>query len=168
MLRLVSPTKTRVLGMALAAVLIGGCAGQRAYQEGNALVAQDQVAAGLAKYQEAVAADPGNPQYRSAWLRARDTAADRLIKQAESALADNQTEAALQDYRRVLAFDPANERARAGLRQVEADRRHAAMLQEARAAFDKGELDGARQKLAAILTERPAHEPARLLMLDGD
>lgn len=168
MLRLVSPTKTRVLGMALAAVLIGGCAGQRAYQEGNALVAQDQVAAGLAKYQEAVAADPGNPQYRSAWLRARDTAADRLVKQAESALASNQTEAALQDYRRVLAFDPANERARAGLRQVEADRRHAAMLQEARAAFDKGELDGARQKLAAILTERPAHEPARLLMLDVD
>ncbi|WP_229446043.1 secretin N-terminal domain-containing protein [Massilia sp. LC238] len=154
--------------MALAAVLIGGCAGQRAYQEGNALVAQDQVAAGLAKYQEAVAADPGNPQYRSAYLRARDTAADRLVKQAESALASNQTEAALQDYRRVLAFDPANERARAGLRQVEADRRHAAMLQEARAAFEKGELDGARQKLAAILTERPAHEPARLLMLDVD
>ena len=168
MLRLVSPTKTRVLVMALAAMLIGGCAGQRAYQEGNALVAQDQVAAGLAKYQEAVAADPGNPQYRSAWLRARDTAADRLVKQAESALANDQPEAALQDYRRVLAFDPANERARAGLRQVEADRRHAAMLQEARTAFDKGELDGARQKLAAILTERPAHEPARLLMLDVD
>ena len=168
MLRLVSPTKTRVLGMALAAVLIGGCAGQRAYQEGNALVAQDQVAAGLAKYQEAVAADPGNPQYRSAYLRARDTAANRLIGQAESALANSQTEAALQDYRRVLAFDPANERARAGLRQVEADRRHAAMLQEARASFDKGELDAARQKLAAILTERPAHEPARLLMLDVD
>ena len=168
MLRLVSPTKAHVLGMALAAVLIGGCAGQRAYQEGNALVAQDQVAAGLAKYQEAVAADPGNPQYRTAWLRARDTAADRLVKQAESALAANQVAQALEDYRRVLAFDPANERARAGLRQVEADRRHAGMLQEARAAFDKGEFDTARQKLAAILTERPAHEPARLLMLEVD
>ena len=162
------PFRTRVAVMALAAVLIGGCAGQRAYQEGNALVAQDQVAAGLAKYQEAVAADPGNPQYRTAYLRARDTAANRLIGQAGSALANNQAEAALQDYRRVLAFDPANERARAGLRQVEADRRHAAMLQEARTAFDKGELDTARQKLAAILTERPAHEPARLLMLEVD
>ncbi|MGI4842754.1 MAG: secretin N-terminal domain-containing protein [Janthinobacterium lividum] len=168
MLRLVSPTKAHVLGMALAALLIGGCAGQRAYQEGNALVAQDQVAAGLAKYQEAVAADPGNPQYRTAWLRARDTAASRLLKQAESALADNQVEQALEDYRRVLAFDPANERARAGLRQVEADRRHGILLQEAHSAFDKGELDSARQKLSAILTERPAHEPARLLLLEVD
>ncbi|WP_036252726.1 secretin N-terminal domain-containing protein [Massilia sp. BSC265] len=158
----------RIHALALAVVLIGGCAGQRAYQEGNALVAQDQVGAGLAKYQEAVAADPGNPRYRTAYLRARDTAANRLIGQAESALANNQAEQALQDYRRVLAFDPANERASSGLRQVEADRRHGAMLQEARTAFEKGQLDGARQKLAAILAERPAHEPARLLMLEID
>lgn len=157
-----------VLAAGLGAVLLGGCAGQRAYQEGNALVAQDQVGAGLAKYQEAVTADPGNAQYRTAYLRARDSAAGRLLGQAEAAFAAGQAEAALQDYRRVLAFDPANERARAGLRQVEADRRHSAMLQEARAAFDKGELDTARQKLGAILTERPAHEAARLLMLEVD
>ncbi|WP_229408880.1 secretin and TonB N-terminal domain-containing protein [Massilia yuzhufengensis] len=157
-----------VLGAALAAVLLAGCAGQAAYQEGNALVARDQVAAGLVKYQEAVAADPSNAQYKSAYLRARDSAAARLLGQAESALAAGQAEPALQDYRRVLAFDPANERARAGLRQVEADRRHAAMLEAARAAFERSELDTARQKLAAILSERPGHEPARLLLLEVD
>ncbi|MGI4719897.1 MAG: secretin N-terminal domain-containing protein [Janthinobacterium lividum] len=152
----------------LAGALLASCAGQRAYQEGNALVAQDQVAAGLLKYQEAVAADPSNAQYRTAYLRARDTAAARLVKQAEEALAANQPELALADYRRVLAFDPANERARAGLRQVEADRRHAAMLEAARLAFERKEFDVARQKLAAILTERPGHEPARQLMLEVD
>lgn len=159
-----SGARTRVLALALAATLVGGCAGQRAFQEGNALVERDQVAAGLAKYQEAVSADPGNARYRLAYLRARDSAASRLIDRAEAALADGQAEQALQDYRRVLAFDPANERALAGLRRIEADRRHGAMLQEARAALDKGELDSARRKLDAILTERPAHEPARLLM----
>ena len=71
-------------------MLLAGCAGQRAYQEGNALLAQDQVAAGLAKYQEAVAADPGNAQYRSALLVARDKAATRLVLQAESAMAAGQ------------------------------------------------------------------------------
>ncbi|VXB19667.1 secretin N-terminal domain-containing protein [Massilia sp. 9I] len=157
-----------VLAAGFGAVLLAGCAGQRAYREGNALVAQDQVAAGLVKYQEAVTADPANPEYRAAYLRARDSAAERLVKQAEASLAEGQTELALQDYRRVLAFDPANERARAGLRQVESDRRHAGMLEAARAAFDKGDLDGARQKLSAILTERPGHEPARLLMLEVD
>lgn len=152
----------------LACALLASCAGQRAYQEGNALVAQDQVAAGLLKYQEAVAADPGNAQYRTAYLRARDTAAARLVRQAEEALASGQPELALADYRRVLAFDPANERARAGLRQVEADRRHAAMLEAARLAFERKDVDVARQKLAAILTERPGHEPARQLMLAVD
>ncbi|MEX5747328.1 secretin N-terminal domain-containing protein [Massilia sp. X63] len=157
-----------VLAAGLGAVLLAGCAGQRAYQEGNALVARDQVAAGLVKYQEAVSADPTNPEYRAAYLRARDGAATRLVQQAEAALADGQPELAAQDYRRVLAFDPANERARSGLRQVEADRRHAGMLEAARAAFDKGDTDTARQKLGAILTERPAHEAARLLMLEVD
>ncbi|MFC0250876.1 secretin N-terminal domain-containing protein [Massilia consociata] len=160
--------RNQALALGAAALLLAGCAGQRAYQEGNALVAQDQVAAGLVKYQEAVAADPANAQYKLAYLRARDSAAARLLGQAEAAMADGKPELALADYRRVLAFDPANERARAGLRQVEADRRHAGMLDAARAAVEKGELDTARQRLGAILTERPGHEPARQLLLEVD
>jgi general secretion pathway protein D len=150
------------------ALLLASCAGQRAYQEGNALLAQDQVAAGLAKYQEAVAADPGNAQYRTAFLAARDKAATRLVLQAENAMAAGQPEEALALYRRVLAFDAANERARAGLRQVEADRRQAGMLDAARTAFERKEYDTARQKLAAILTERPNHEAARQLQIEVD
>ena len=166
--------RSRIHGLALALLpplfplLLAGCAAQRAYQDGNALVAQDQVAAGLAKYQEAVAADPGNPVYRAAYLRARDGATRRLIEGADGRLAAGQADAAAEDYRRVLAIDPGNDRARAGLRQVEADRRHGGMLEQARAAFDKDDLDGARQILAALLTERPAHEAARQLMLQVD
>ncbi len=151
-----------------ALALLAGCAGQRAYQEGNALLAQDQVAAGLAKYQEAVAAEPNNAQYRSAYLVARDKAANSLIRQAEKAMEAGQGPEALELYRRVLGFDPANERARAGLRQVEADRRHAGMLGEARQAFERKDYDATRRTLAAILTERPNHEAARLLSLQVD
>lgn len=158
--------RTAAVATLLAAALLGGCAAQRAYQEGNALVAQDQVAAGLAKYQEAVASDPGNPVYKAAYLRARDGATARMVDQADRNLADGQPELAAQDYRRVLAIDPRNDRARAGLRQVEAERRHAAALAEARAALDKDDLELARQKLAAVLTERPQHEAARLLMVE--
>lgn len=166
--------RTRIQGLALSLLaislplLLAGCAAQRAYQEGNALVAQDQVGAGLAKYQEALAADPQNPVYRAAYLRARDGATVRLVEQGDRALAGGQAELAIEEYRRVLAIDPVNDRARAGLRQVEAERRHANALLDARAAFDKGELDAARQKLAAILTERPSHEAARQLMLAVD
>jgi general secretion pathway protein D len=151
---------------ALLAVLLAGCAAQQAYREGNELLAQDKVEAGLAKYQQALAADPGNVTYRAAWLRARDAATNRLLTQADRAVAEGRAEPALQDYRRVLAIDPVNDRARAGLRAVEAERRHAALVEDARAALERKDGDLARQKLAAVLTERPTHEAARQLLAE--
>jgi general secretion pathway protein D len=155
-------------GVVCAATLLAGCAAQRAYQEGNALVAQQQVSAGLVKYREAVAADPGNAVYRAALLRARDAAATRLVEQAERELAAGRADAARGAYLQVLEVDPANERGRAGLRQIEADRRHSALLEGARADLEKKDIEAARQKLGAILTERPGHEGARLMMAELD
>jgi general secretion pathway protein D len=152
------------LGVAMLALALAGCAAQRAYREGNELVAQDHVAAGLAKYREAAAADPGNALYRAAFLRARDSAATRLLEQADRELADGQPGLAKNDYEQVLAIDPANERGHAGLYQVEAHRRLGTMLNAASAAFAKKDYELARQKLTAILTERPNDEQARRLL----
>ncbi|WP_308632441.1 secretin N-terminal domain-containing protein [Massilia sp. YIM B02763] len=162
------PTPFRLLAPALLSLLLAGCAAQQAYREGNELVAQDRVEAGLAKYQEALAADPQNVVYKAAWLRARDGAVNRLLTQADRALADGKPDLAQQDYRRVLAVDPVNDRARAGLRQVEADRRHALLLDEARAALARKDLEPARQKVGAVLAERPSSEPARALLAEID
>jgi general secretion pathway protein D len=137
-----------------------------AYREGNELVAQDKVEAGLSKYQEALAADPSNVQYKSAFLRARDAATNRLLPQADRELADGKVDLAVADYRRVLAIDPLNDRARAGLRLVDADRRHGVLMGEARAAMERKDYDTAKAKLTAILTERPTHEPARQLLAE--
>jgi general secretion pathway protein D len=152
--------------VALATLLLSGCAAENAYREGNELVAQDKVEAGLVKYQQAVAADPMNAAYKSAWLRARDGATNRLLTQADRAIADGKPLLALQDYQRVLAIDPVNDRARAGLRQVEAEHRHAVLLEDARAALERKDHESARQKLNAILGERPSHEPARQLLAE--
>jgi len=160
------PTLARRLLPALLAILLSGCAAQMAYREGNELVAQDKVEAGLTKYQEALAADPSNVQYKSAFLRARDAATNRLLPQADRELADGKVDLAVADYRRVLAIDPLNDRARAGLRQVDADRRHGVLMGEAQAALDRKDYDTAKAKLTAILTERPTHEPARRLLAE--
>jgi len=151
------------LALPLAALLLAGCSGQLAYREGRSLVEADKIEAGLVKYQEAIAADPANPAYRSAFIQARDRNAARLLRQADRALASGQVALAAQDYQRVLAIDPANERGRAGMRAIEADARHARMMADAEAQFDKGEYEAARAKTAAVLTERPAHEAARVL-----
>ncbi|SHH14082.1 secretin N-terminal domain-containing protein [Massilia sp. CF038] len=154
---------SRRLAVPLAALLLASCSGQMAYLEGRSLVEKDQVEAGLVKYQQAMAADPRNPQYRSAFISARDRSALRLLDQADRTLALGKVELAAQDYQRVLAIDPANERARLGMRAVESDARHVRLLDEAEALFQKGEFEAARSKASAILSERPNHEQARLL-----
>lgn len=160
------PTLARCLLPAFVAILLSGCAAQMAYREGNELVAQDKVEAGLLKYREALAADPSNVVYKATYLRARDAATNRLLPQADRELADGKPELAIADYRRVLAFDPLNDRARAGLAQVDADRRHGVLMAEARTALEHKDLDLAKTKLTAILTERPSYEPARRLLAD--
>ena len=154
---------SRILALSLAVLALGGCAAQMAFREGRDLVAQDKLEAGLLKYQEAIAADPGNAEYKSAWLIARDRSATRLLELAERQLAAGQAAAALLAWQRVLAIDPANERARAGLRLVEMDERHAKAMEAAYAAFERKDYEQARARVQAILAERPNHEPARLL-----
>jgi general secretion pathway protein D len=165
-----SPTLPTLLARRLIpaalAFLLAGCAAQMAYREGNELVAQDKVEAGLTKYQEALAADPSNVVYKTAFLRARDAATNRLLPQADRELADGKPALAVEDYKRVLAIDPFNERARAGLRQVDADRRHGVLLEEAQAALERKDYEVAKAKLGAILTERPTHEQARQMLAD--
>ena len=154
----------RRLALPLAALLLAGCgSGQMAYREGRSLVAADKVEAGLAKYQQAIAADPGNPQYRMAYLQTRDRSTLRLLDQADRTLALGKAELAAQDYQRVLAIDPANERARLGMRAIESDMRHVRLLADGEALFAKGDYEGAQAKAGAVLTERPNHEQARLL-----
>lgn len=148
-----------------AALLLAGCTAQNAYREGRTLVAQDRIEAGLVKYQEAIAADPSNPVYRAEFLRTRDRNANRLLERADRSLAAGNSAEAQQDYLRVLAIDPANERGRAGVRAIEAESRHTRALAEAQAAFDKGDFELARTRLAAVLAERPSHEAARQLMI---
>jgi general secretion pathway protein D len=153
-----------LLALPLFVLALAGCAGQMAYHSAQGLVAQDKLEEGLLKYREAVAAEPGNAVYKAAYLQARDRNATRLLDQAERNRTDGKSALALQDYRRVLAIDPHNERARAGLRALEMDERHARAMEAAEAAFEKKEFEQARAKAAAVLTERPQHEAARLMI----
>jgi general secretion pathway protein D len=86
-----------------------------AYRDGNDLIAKNQVEAGLAKYQEAVKADPGNAQYRNAYLRARPR---RPAPAGNGGTRPGRGRPlqAEQGFRRVLGIDAQNERAVAGLR----------------------------------------------------
>jgi general secretion pathway protein D len=151
---------------ALVALALAGCAGEMAYREGRTLVEQNNPEAGLAKFQEAIAKEPNNAQFRSAYLLTRDRTAVRYLEQADRDLADGRRPAALQGYQRVIALDPMNERARAGLRAVESAERLEKMVASAAELAAKKDYDGAKQKLSAVLAERPSYEEARLMLRD--
>ena len=146
------------------AVGVSGCAGQMAFREANQLVAKDQVEAGLLKYQEAVKAEPGNAEYRAAYLVARDRAAQRLLDQSERQLAEGHPDLAEQGFRRVLGLDQMNERARSGLRAIERDSRQTKLMGAAIEHANKKEYELAKQRLNALLTETPSNEKARQLL----
>jgi len=161
-----SPLKK--LGSCVAlAVLLSGCAAQMAYRDGNDLIAKNQIEAGLAKYQEAVLADPLNAQYRSAYLSARERATNRLLDAAERDQGEGRAVQAEQGYRRVLGLDPQNERANAGLRSLERDSRQARLLEAAAQHLNKNEYELARQKLNAVLTESPTNDKARAMLREA-
>ena len=146
------------------AVGVSGCAGQMAFREANQLVAKDQVEAGLLKYQEAVRAEPGNAEYRTAYLMARDRATQRLLEQSERQLSEGHADLAEQGFRRVLGIDQMNERARGGLRAIERDSRQDKLLAAAIEHANKKEYDLAKLRLNALLTETPSNEKARQLL----
>ncbi|NRR31579.1 general secretion pathway protein GspD [Oxalobacteraceae bacterium] len=154
----------RALPLLTLALVLGGCASQLAYRDGRQLIEQDKVEAGLLRLKDAMSGEPGNAQYRATYLQARDRASTRYLEQAERQLAEGKAELALQGFERVLAFDPVNERARAGLRAVDMSERHDKLMAAASAHAEKGEFELARQKLQAILTERPGADKARLML----
>lgn len=148
----------------MSALVLGGCAGNAKYQEGQQLTQQGRDEDALIKLQEAVAAEPRNAEYRAALIRTRDRLLARLFEDAERAVATGQTESATRLYRQILALDPANARARAGLVRLEREPRHAKWLSEAEALQTKGDVEGATQRLRQILNENPEHVAARALL----
>ena len=149
---------------ALVALALSGCAAQMAFRDGRDLVAKDQVEAGLSKYREAIAADPGNAEYRATYLQVRDRATQRYLDQAERAADHDQYAQAAQAYQSVLALDPLDERARIGLRTLELNERHDKLMAAAAEHVQKREYEQAKQKLNTVLTERPNHGKARQLL----
>ena len=145
---------------------LAGCAAERAYRDGEQLLAQDKVEAGLARLAEARAAEPLNAQYAMAYLRARDRAVQAWLERAERLAAEGKEQAAGAALERVLALEPGNTRALAALRARAAGARHQDLLAEAEAALAARQPELARYKARAILAEQPQHKAALALLAE--
>jgi len=147
----------------LVAILVAGCAAQRLQREGHELMESGQYEQGLAKLAESSKAEPGNLGYRSALMRNRDIAVNRLQAEAESARSAGKPDAARSALDSILRVDPANRNARAGLAALEMDGRHRQLLDEAGKALGHADAVSARALIARVLLENPDNASARQL-----
>lgn len=143
---------------------VTGCAADRAFREGERLLAEGRTVEGLRELERAVIEEPDNVQYRTALIQSREAHINTLITKADGALNERRFEDAEKLYREVLAMHAENPRAKAALVSVRDRQRNLALVGEAQEAFAKGEYDTARGKLRSVLARESANAEARALL----
>ncbi|HVH84179.1 MAG TPA: secretin N-terminal domain-containing protein, partial [Steroidobacteraceae bacterium] len=146
--------------------LITGCAAERLHREGLAAVEAGDYETGVADLSQALARQPNNNTFRLDLQARRESAVQALIAEADRARLTGQFDGAAALYRRVLALDPGNDRARRGLDNIDADKRHTTDVQAARKDFEKKDFDAAEAKVRAVLSEDPGFVLAQELASD--
>jgi general secretion pathway protein D len=118
---------------------------------------------GLAKLEQEAQRHPDRLDDRADYLRERDRAVNYLLLSGDRLRDQGRDTEAYSYYRRVMVIDKENTRAKDGVSDIETIKRHEAILAEANAMFDKGELEAAQNKLQAIFIENPRHAKALAL-----
>ena len=163
-----SNPKCHTVFILLIAVMLTGCAGQRLHSSGMTLVQEGHIEEGLIKLRQASEAEPDNLSYRTELLRSKGQITNRLLASASGERAVGHLDAAQAIYERVLKIDPDNRTAKIALETLAMDRRHAAMIEEARGFFTKGDLEAAQSALRPVLLENPKQGQAVMLQRQID
>lgn len=148
--------------VAIAALLcLAGCApGERARSAGMSLLSEGKYEEGVGMLAESVRLDPTSAQLRKDYLFQRDLIIDRVLSDAAAQRRVNRFDAAEVLYRRVFGLDPNNTAARQGLAELDAERRHGRLLDDAEALAKKGDAAGARALLNVVAVENPSNPRA--------
>ena len=132
---------------------LGGCASQKLHNEGIQLVQEGHIEDGLHKLDQASKTDPDNLTYRNDYLRTRNQATNSLLSEASTERSRGHADEAKKIYERILIIDSGNRSAKQALEFIEMDKRHSGIVEEARALFEKGDLEEARVALKPVVIE---------------
>ena len=153
--------KTKVLMLTL--MLLASCSANRLHDEGMALIDQGQVVQGLEKLEEAVRQDPDNLVLRSDLIKRKEQIVRRLLIEAGSERSTGHLDRSAELYRRVLDISREDSRAKAGLENIDMDRRHNTIIAQAQELFNQHKLEEAQEVLKPVLLENPDKYEAKVL-----
>ena len=146
--------------------LLAACAGNQAYNDGQAMLGAGRTEQGLALLEQAAQAEPTNAKYRIAVTNGRMRALNKLNGAAEALRQQGKLPEAQAQYQQALALDASNDVAQRGLAGVAQEERHRKLVQEAQASYQRGgeaNIAQAQESLRQVLQERPAQREALAL-----
>ena len=146
--------------------LLAACAGNQAYNDGQAMLGAGRTEQGLALLEQAAQAEPTNAKYRIAVTNGRMRALNNLNGRAEALRQQGKLPEAQAQYQQALALDASNDVAQRGMASVAQDERHRKLVQEAQASYQRGgeaNVAQAQEALRQVLQERPAQRDALAL-----
>jgi general secretion pathway protein D len=100
------------------AVSLVGCAGSRSFQRGEGYSEHGEWDLAVKEYREANKSDPQNIEYRSALLRAEETAANQHYKAARTFLKERKLDQAIIELQQALYLNPSNAAVQGALKSV--------------------------------------------------
>jgi general secretion pathway protein D len=153
----------RLLGLLVGIALLAGCATDQVLTEARGHFDGGRGEQALAVLEKALKDQPDNHAYRTEYFRARELLVARWLGQAEMLRVSGEFELAEALYRRVQKHDPEHARARAGLAQIEADRRHRGIVANAEKLVKEGKYREAEAVLRPVLVENPGQREAQRL-----
>ena len=151
--------RSAVLTGFMATVLLG-CAATKLHRDGLADIDRGNYESGVSQLAQAVQRDPNNLIYKLDLAARREAAIQKLISAGDTLRGSGQLDEAAATYRRVLVIETANQRALRGIEGVDADRRHATMVDAAAKEFARKDYDAADVILRSLLNEDAGYGPA--------
>ncbi|WP_303722206.1 secretin N-terminal domain-containing protein, partial [Malonomonas rubra] len=154
-------TFLRLIFLGAVAVILSGCSGYFAYQEGLDLDAEGRFGESTTKFYEAVKEDPDNIEYRIQLQKSREMAAYEAVKDAEQLESEGRLQEALVAYDKAYSFDPSQDVAR--LKHVEIQRKIdlQMMVNDGEQLFRERKIALARQIVTQVLNMDPDFKPAQ-------
>ena len=102
----------------LSAAMLVSCAGSQAFQRGDRYAQRGEWDLAVKEYREANKSDPHDIQYRSALLRAQETAANEHYKKARSFVKERKLDQAITELQQALYLNPTNAAIQSALKTV--------------------------------------------------
>ncbi|MCO6427332.1 FecR domain-containing protein [Nitrosomonas communis] len=136
----------------------------QAFLEGQQMIAQGQLDAGLKKLEQAAYEEPDNKEIRTVLSRQREAIISQIISEAENARSVGDLDMAALKFRHVLEINANNERAKTGLEALNLERHQQSIINQARESLARNDIEGAETAVRAVLQENPIHADARQLI----